>query len=108
MSSAAPAPRENMGRPEPRLESRLKVTGQARYASDMAVNNPAFAYLVTSPIARGEITGIDAQEARAVPGLLDIFTHENTRDLKEVKYAPGGGGPTTPMQGFGPQIHHHG
>jgi xanthine dehydrogenase YagR molybdenum-binding subunit len=108
MSNAAPAPKHNMGRPEPRLESRLKVTGGARYASDLPVNNPAFAFLVTSPIARGRITAIDARAARAIPGVLDIFTHENTGDLKEIKYAPGGGGPTTSMQGFGPDIHHDG
>jgi xanthine dehydrogenase YagR molybdenum-binding subunit len=108
MSTAAPAPKDNMGRHEPRLESRLKVTGRARYASDLPVNNPAFAFLVTSPIARGRITAIDARTARAIPGVLDIFTHENTGDLKDVKYAPGGGGPATSMQGFGPEIHHDG
>ncbi len=108
MSTAAPAAKHNMGRPEPRLESRLKVTGRARYASDLPVNNPAFAFLVTSPIARGRIAAIDARAARAIPGVLDIFTHENTGDLKPIKYAPGGGGPATSMQDFGPDIHHDG
>ena len=44
-----------MGQPEPRIDARLKVTGEARYASDMPVNNPAFAFLVTSAIAKGTI-----------------------------------------------------
>jgi xanthine dehydrogenase YagR molybdenum-binding subunit len=108
MSSAAPAPRENMGKPEPRLDAHLKVTGKARYASDLPVNNPAFALLVTSPIARGRITNIDARAAREIPGVLDVFTHQNTSELKEVKYAAGGGGPCTSMQDFGPDIHHDG
>jgi xanthine dehydrogenase YagR molybdenum-binding subunit len=108
MSKAAPQPKDNMGEPAPRLEARLKVTGQARYASDMPVSNPAFAFLVTSPIARGKITNIDLSDAKAVPGVLDIFTHQNTGELKNVKYAPGGGGMSTSMQAFGPKIQHDG
>jgi xanthine dehydrogenase YagR molybdenum-binding subunit len=108
MSAAAPQPKQNQGEPAPRVDARLKVTGQARYASDLPVNNPAFAFLVTSPIARGKIVSIDSNEAKGVRGVLDVFTHENTSDLKQIKYAPGGGGPTTSMQDFGPEIHHDG
>ena len=54
-NAAAPTPRANMGEPAVRLDARLKVTGDARYPSDMPVGNPAYAYLVTSPIARGRI-----------------------------------------------------
>src|ERR1044071_8774149 len=108
MNRAAPDPKANMGAPAPRLEARLKVTGEARYASDMPVNNPAFAFLVTSPIAKGEIKSIDLAEAKAVPGVLDILTHENTGDLKTLKYAPGGGGMSTSIQELGPKIQHDG
>jgi xanthine dehydrogenase YagR molybdenum-binding subunit len=108
MSRAAPQPKDNMGEPAARLEARLKVTGEARYASDMPVHNPAFAFLVTSPIAKGRITAIDLSAAKAVPGVLEIFTHENTGELKTIKYAPGGGGPSTSMQDFGPTIRHDG
>jgi len=45
---------------------------------------------------------------RRPPGVLEVFTHENTGELQEIKYAPGGGGPATSMQGFGPEIHHDG
>lgn len=108
MNRAAPEPKANMGRPEPRLEARLKVTGQARYASDMPVSNPAFAFLVTSTIARGSIRSIDLADARAVPGVLEIFTHENTGELKALKYSPGGGGASTSIQDLGPKIQHDG
>jgi xanthine dehydrogenase YagR molybdenum-binding subunit len=108
MNRAAPEPKDNMGKPAPRLDARLKVTGEARYASDMPVNNPAFAFLVTSTIARGEITNIDLSEAKAMPGVLEILTYQNTGDLKNVKYAPGGGGVSTSMQELGPKIHHDG
>jgi xanthine dehydrogenase YagR molybdenum-binding subunit len=76
-----------MGEDHPRVDARLKVTGEARYPSDVAVANPAYAVLVTAAIARGHIRGFDLDEARAVPGLLDILTFENTRG--QVKTPPG-------------------
>jgi xanthine dehydrogenase YagR molybdenum-binding subunit len=108
MNRAAPQPKDNMGEPVARIDGRAKVTGEARYGSDFQVPTPAFAFLVTSPIARGRITGIDASEARAVPGLLEIFTHENTRDIKHMKYEPSGGGASTSIQDLGPKIQHDG
>src|SRR6185436_1787881 len=108
MNRAAPAPFANMGQPEPRIEARQKVTGEARYTSDFPVGNVAYAYLVTSPIARGTIEDMSFDEARGVPGVLEIFTHENTGDLKPLKYSAGGGGPATSIQGFGPKIQHDG
>ncbi len=108
MNRAAPVPKSNMGRPEPRVDGRLKVTGEARYGSDFAASNPAYAYLVTSAIAKGSIEGMDLADARAVPGVLEIFTHQNTGELKPVKFGGGGGGATSSIQELGPQIKHDG
>src|SRR5258705_5903469 len=105
MLSAAPEPKANRGKPEPRYEARLKVTGEARYPSDVPVSNPAFAFLVTSAIAKGRVDGMTLDEARAVPGVLDIFTHENTSELKDVRF---GGGSATSIQKLGPEIAHDG
>src|SRR5712671_4126438 len=108
MSKAAPDPQSNMGKPEPRLDGRLKVTGEARYGSDFVVSNPAYAFLVTSAIAKGRIESMDLRAAKAVPGVLEIFNYENTGELKDIKYAKGGGGPTSSIQGFGPLIQYGG
>ena len=108
MNRAAPQPKANMGQPEPRLEAKLKVTGQARYASDMPVNNPAFAMLITSPIARGQITAIDLADAKSVPGVLAILTHQDTGDIKQLSYGAQGGGASTSIQSLGPEIKHDG
>jgi xanthine dehydrogenase YagR molybdenum-binding subunit len=97
-----------MGEPAPRRDARLKVTGEARFASDFPVNNPAFAYLVTSAISKGRITALHLDEARGVPGVLDILTHENTGDLKAVEFSTSGGGACTSIQGLGPEILHDG
>jgi xanthine dehydrogenase YagR molybdenum-binding subunit len=104
MTRAAPEPKANMGKPEPRLDGRLKVTGEARYGSDFAVSNPAFAFLITSPIAKGRITAIDLADAKSVPGVLDIFTHENVKGLKHIEFSSSGGGSTGSIQELGPQI----
>jgi len=75
MDSAAPAPKENMGQPYPRVDARLKVTGGAHYPADFAINNLAYGYLATSPIARGEVKAVHTEEARSVPGVIDVVTY---------------------------------
>jgi xanthine dehydrogenase YagR molybdenum-binding subunit len=97
-----------MGAPEPRLDGRAKVTGAAHYASDFRLANPAYAYLVTSAIAKGKIQNLELTDARSVPGVLEIFTSDNTKELKNVKYSPSGGGTSTSMQELGPDIKHDG
>jgi xanthine dehydrogenase YagR molybdenum-binding subunit len=105
MIAAAPEPKANMGKPEPRYDGRLKVTGAARYSSDMPLNNPAFAFLVTSSIAKGRIEKLDLAEARAVPGVLDILTQDDTSELKGGKF---GQNQSTSIDKLGPEIAHDG
>ncbi len=66
-----------IGKPESRVDGRLKVTGGADYAADFEVPNAAHGYVVSSRIAKGKITEIDTSEAEAVEGVLKILTHEN-------------------------------
>ncbi len=82
----------------PRIEGRAKVTGRALYASDEAVASPAYAFLVTSTIARGRIKGFKLEMARAVPGVLDILTHENVGGEADPPPPHGPGKETTTMQ----------
>jgi xanthine dehydrogenase YagR molybdenum-binding subunit len=110
MTVAAPAPKANMGEPAPRLDARLKVTGEARYAADVPLANPAYAFLVLSPIAKGRVAAFDLSEARAVPGVLEILTHENTaNDVKPTKFFGEGGRASTSIRPLSsPQIWHDG
>ncbi|MBK1658310.1 xanthine dehydrogenase family protein molybdopterin-binding subunit [Paracraurococcus ruber] len=83
---------QGIGASPVRVDGRAKVTGAAHYASDMAVPNPAWAFLVTSAIARGRVTAIDETEARRVPGVLDILHHGNMRgEVQEAGFFAGGG-----------------
>ena len=90
--AATPASPAGMGQPVPRYDARAKVTGGAVYASDVALPDVAYAFLVTSAIARGRITSFDLREARALPGVLDILTHETIGDaIRPVKFFTEGG-----------------
>jgi len=51
------------GQPMDRIDGMLKVTGGALYASDFPETRLAHAVLVTSTIASGTITSIDASRA---------------------------------------------
>jgi len=98
MSIAAPEPKANMGQPIPRLDATAKVTGKARYAADMPLNRPVFAYLVTSAIAKGRIDNIDLVAAKQVRGVVDIVTYQNAEKLKEAKLFSNGGYVSTTIQ----------
>lgn len=91
MTAVASAPQAIIGRPIPRIDAALKVTGSARYPSDEPVANPAFAALATSSIASGAIREIDVEAARAVPGVLDILTFENADSVRPLKTFSEGG-----------------
>jgi len=108
-SIAAPAPRANQGEPIPRSDARAKVTGAARYPSDEPVGNAAYGFLKTSSIAKGRITAIDETAARAVPGVLDIFTYRNASSIKGSKFFNDGGTASTSVVPLSsPQIWHEG
>ena len=66
-----------------RVDARVKVTGQAKYAVEFEVPRCAYAWPVESNIAKGRITAIDLRMAQAAPGVLAIITHENAPKPKE-------------------------
>lgn len=82
----------------PRIDGRAKVTGAARYPADEPVERPAWAWLVTSAIARGRVRHVDDSHARALPGVLDVLTHANVGHLATTPPPPGQGGTTTTLE----------
>src|ERR1700679_4159568 len=97
---------ELFGVPTPRIDGVAKVTGAARYASDEPVANPAFAYLVTSAIAKGRIGAMKLDRALAVRGVVDILTHDNVGSLAKPPAQMDGGPTTTTLESD--QIWHDG
>jgi xanthine dehydrogenase YagR molybdenum-binding subunit len=86
MSAAAPQPQENQGRPVPRIDARLKVTGEARYAADIPLNDVAHGVLVTSDIARGRVRSLALDAARATPGVLDVVSYGDLDGVKPPRF----------------------
>lgn len=58
-----------------RIDGPAKVTGLARYAAEHSAPDMAYGVVVNSTIAKGRITALHLDEARAVPGVLDILSH---------------------------------
>ncbi|HUB97234.1 MAG TPA: xanthine dehydrogenase family protein molybdopterin-binding subunit [Stellaceae bacterium] len=53
------------------------ITGAGRYADDVNRPGQAYAVFVRAPHAHANITRIDADAARRVPGVLSVFTHDD-------------------------------
>ncbi|HEV7716592.1 MAG TPA: xanthine dehydrogenase family protein molybdopterin-binding subunit [Steroidobacteraceae bacterium] len=85
--AAAPPPRGNQGNPAPRIDARLKVTGQAPYAADIPVRDLAYAVLVTTNIARGAVKSVDLQGARATRGVLAVLSYGDVGALRKPRFA---------------------
>jgi xanthine dehydrogenase YagR molybdenum-binding subunit len=84
MTASASRRRDNK-RAANRLDARVKVTGEARYAADIAVGDAAYAVLVTSAVARGRIARLDLDAAHGVPGVLDILSYRDAKSVKRLK-----------------------
>ena len=66
-----------IGAATPRVDGAAKLTGRARYAADHHPEGMAYAYGVYSRISKGTIVNIDVARAKGMPGVLDIFHHNN-------------------------------
>lgn len=72
-SPAQASPMNVIGRPHPRVDGALKVTGSARYAGDHYLPGMLYAVPVGATIAKGSITAIDAGVAEQMPGVRAIL-----------------------------------
>ena len=62
---------------KPRVEDAALLTGRGRFTDDVHAANEAFAYFLRSPYAHATLGAIDTAAARALPGVLGVFTHED-------------------------------
>ena len=66
-----------IGSPVDRIDAHSKVTGAAKYSFEVPAEHVAYGFAVQSTIAKGRIASIDTSRARALPGVVEILTHEN-------------------------------
>ena len=64
-----------MGQPLDRVDGKLKVTGQARYAGEYPEEGLLHGSVVSSRISRGRVISIDASKALALPGVIAVIDH---------------------------------
>ena len=63
-----------VGQPVPRQEDPTLLRGRGRYTDDVNLPNQAWCVMVRSQVAHGVIKGIDTAEAKAMPGVLGVWT----------------------------------
>lgn len=71
----------NAGQPLTRRDGVLKVTGRATYAADNHPEGLLYAVMAPSSIARGRVTALDVEAARAHPGVVEVITPANRPPL---------------------------
>ena len=65
------------GTPLDRVDGVLKVTGQARYASEFPQQGLLYGSVVCSTIARGRVLNIHSTAALSLPGVVAVIDHRN-------------------------------
>ena len=63
-----------VGRPLPRIDGIDKVTGSAKYAADIKLENMLHARLLRSSHAHARVNYIDTSAAEAIPGVRAVAT----------------------------------
>ena len=63
-----------VGQPVSRKEDPMLLRGEGRYSDDLSLPGQAHAVVVRSRHAHGRLAALDLEAARAMPGVLGIFT----------------------------------
>jgi CO/xanthine dehydrogenase Mo-binding subunit len=71
-----------VGKPTPRVEGELKVTGKALYSADFKFPDSLWGKCLRSPIPYGRIKRIDTSKALNVPGVKAVFTGQDVTGLR--------------------------
>ncbi|MGA7614722.1 MAG: xanthine dehydrogenase family protein molybdopterin-binding subunit [Thermoanaerobaculia bacterium] len=74
-----------IGKRTPRIDGRLKVTGEARYTADVRLPGMLWATMVTAPHPHARIRSIDTAAAEALPGVRAVHVIENIQGSAVVR-----------------------
>ena len=79
-----------IGKPLPRKEDARLITGKGRFTDDFSLDGQAYAVMVRSPYPHARIVAIDAAPAKAMPGVLGVFTGADCAadSLKPIPHDP--------------------
>src|SRR6266702_6949732 len=85
LENAVALQKYGVGQPVRRKEDDTLVRGKGKYTDDFNLPKQAYAFMVRSSHAHGIIRGIDTAAAKAMPGVLGVWTGA---DLAQAQYAP--------------------
>jgi len=71
-----------IGKRMPRVDSRAKVMGKAKYAADLKLPGMLVGKIKRSPYAHARILSIDTSKAEALPGVKSVVTGKDTEGVK--------------------------
>lgn len=74
-----------IGKPLPRIDSSLVLSGEASYTDDLEPVNTAYVRMLRSPHPHAKIKKIDTSKAEALPGVYATLTY---KDVPRMKYNP--------------------
>jgi CO/xanthine dehydrogenase Mo-binding subunit len=66
-----------VGRPHPRVDGEVKVTGRAIYTADIEFPRMIYGKILRSPLAHASLVNIDARKAGWLPGVFTVLTRED-------------------------------
>ena len=70
----------------PRLEDPPLIQGRGRFAGDINFPNQLHMRILRAPFAHAEILNIDTEAAKAVPGVVAVWTAQDIADLPPIDF----------------------
>ncbi|WP_027882103.1 xanthine dehydrogenase family protein molybdopterin-binding subunit [Meiothermus rufus] len=77
-----------VGQPMKRLEDGKLIRGQGVYLDDLRLDNTLYLALLRSPYAHARLSTIQTEEARAIPGVVGVYTAQDLPELHAPASAP--------------------
>ena len=71
-----------IGKRMPRVDSRTKVMGKAKYTADLKLPGMLVGKVLRSPLAHARILSIDTTKAESLPGVKAVVTGKDTEGVK--------------------------
>lgn len=82
----APGPGRVVGRPVPRVEDAPLVRGEGAFAADISFPRQLHMRVVRSDVAHGVLRAVDTEAARALPGVVAVWTAADVSDVPLIPF----------------------
>ena len=76
---------KSIGKPTPRVDGRLKVTGAAKYTADVNLPGMLYGVMITSPHPHARIRNIDTSAAERYPGVKAVHILQKLMDIAQAE-----------------------